>query len=231
MAFAFQQDVPINMDIYRAIIEQLGEAPPDGLIVHLVIEQRARTSLHRRVGVAGGSTSDSWTSDCIRSSATSFATRASRRCHRSRRRRAGGHRCLGRAGRFVMPAASEQPGEMRAAPAAASRIGVAHVTAMNAMAVTAMTAPSAWSRRQSLVRQKASAEHGEGRVERRQHRGDRQQSAVGRVQKEHDAATVDNAAEHDQTPRRAADRDRRAADDGGKRTRRSSSRGVRSGKR
>jgi hypothetical protein len=39
MAYAFQQDVPINMDIYRTIVDRLGEAPPDGLIVHLVIEQ------------------------------------------------------------------------------------------------------------------------------------------------------------------------------------------------
>ena len=39
MAYAFQQDVPINMGIYRTIVERLGETPPDGLIVHLVIEQ------------------------------------------------------------------------------------------------------------------------------------------------------------------------------------------------
>jgi hypothetical protein len=39
MAYAFQQDVPINMDIYRTIVERLGETPPEGLIVHLVIEQ------------------------------------------------------------------------------------------------------------------------------------------------------------------------------------------------
>jgi hypothetical protein len=39
MAYAFQQDVPINMDIYRTIAERLGETPPDGLILHLVIEQ------------------------------------------------------------------------------------------------------------------------------------------------------------------------------------------------
>jgi hypothetical protein len=38
MAYAFQQDVPINMGIYRTIVERLGETPPDGLIVHLVIE-------------------------------------------------------------------------------------------------------------------------------------------------------------------------------------------------
>ena len=39
MTYAFQQDVPINMDIYRTIMEQLGETPPDGLIVHLVIQR------------------------------------------------------------------------------------------------------------------------------------------------------------------------------------------------
>ncbi|MEA2200594.1 MAG: hypothetical protein QOI89_1190 [Solirubrobacteraceae bacterium] len=39
MAYAFQQDVPINMDIYRTIVKRLGETPPQGLIVHLVIEQ------------------------------------------------------------------------------------------------------------------------------------------------------------------------------------------------
>jgi hypothetical protein len=39
VAFAFQQDVPINMDVYRTIVERLGENPPEGLIVHLVMEQ------------------------------------------------------------------------------------------------------------------------------------------------------------------------------------------------
>jgi hypothetical protein len=39
MAYAFQQDVPINMDIYRTIVERLGVTPPDGLIVHVVIER------------------------------------------------------------------------------------------------------------------------------------------------------------------------------------------------
>jgi hypothetical protein len=39
MAFAFQQDVPITMDIYRTIMEQLGETVPEGLIVHLVIQR------------------------------------------------------------------------------------------------------------------------------------------------------------------------------------------------
>ena len=39
MAYAFQQDVPINMDIYETIKERLGEMVPDGLIVHLVIQR------------------------------------------------------------------------------------------------------------------------------------------------------------------------------------------------
>ena len=39
MAYAFRQDVPISMDIYRTIVERLGQTPPEGLIVHLVIEQ------------------------------------------------------------------------------------------------------------------------------------------------------------------------------------------------
>lgn len=39
MAYAFQQDVPINMDIYRTIMDRLGETPPEGLIVHLVIQR------------------------------------------------------------------------------------------------------------------------------------------------------------------------------------------------
>ncbi len=39
MPFAFQQDVPINMEIYRTITERLGKTPPEGLIVHLVIQR------------------------------------------------------------------------------------------------------------------------------------------------------------------------------------------------
>ncbi len=39
MAYAFQQDVPINLGIYRTIVERLGDTPPEGLIVHIVMEQ------------------------------------------------------------------------------------------------------------------------------------------------------------------------------------------------
>ena len=39
MGYAFQQDVPINMDVYRTIMERLGDSPPEGLIVHLVVQR------------------------------------------------------------------------------------------------------------------------------------------------------------------------------------------------
>ncbi len=39
MAYAFTQDVPINAQAYARIIDGLGPAPPDGLIVHLAIER------------------------------------------------------------------------------------------------------------------------------------------------------------------------------------------------
>jgi hypothetical protein len=39
MAYAFTQDVPIDMGTYRRIIDGLGPTPPDGLIVHIVIER------------------------------------------------------------------------------------------------------------------------------------------------------------------------------------------------
>jgi hypothetical protein len=36
--FAFRQEVPIGMDVYRLIREELGEVPPPGLVVHVVEE-------------------------------------------------------------------------------------------------------------------------------------------------------------------------------------------------
>ena len=39
MAYAFTQDVPIDADTYMRIIDGLGSAPPDGLIVHLAVER------------------------------------------------------------------------------------------------------------------------------------------------------------------------------------------------
>jgi hypothetical protein len=42
MAYAFVQDVPIGLDLYRQIRAGLGEAPPAGLVVHVVIEQGDR---------------------------------------------------------------------------------------------------------------------------------------------------------------------------------------------
>ncbi len=39
MAYAFTQDVPINADTYRRIIEGLATTPPDGLIVHIAVER------------------------------------------------------------------------------------------------------------------------------------------------------------------------------------------------
>ncbi len=35
MTYAFTQDVPITLDIYHEIKADLGEQPPEGLIVHL----------------------------------------------------------------------------------------------------------------------------------------------------------------------------------------------------
>lgn len=37
--YAFQMDVPINMDIYKRIRAELGEDVPKGLIVHVVFQQ------------------------------------------------------------------------------------------------------------------------------------------------------------------------------------------------
>ena len=39
MAFAYVHDVPIGMEVYREIRAGLGDRPPPGLIVHLVIER------------------------------------------------------------------------------------------------------------------------------------------------------------------------------------------------
>ena len=38
MAYAFTQDVPIDAAFYGRIIEQLGPEPPEGLIIHLVMQ-------------------------------------------------------------------------------------------------------------------------------------------------------------------------------------------------
>jgi len=38
MAYSFQQDVPITMDVYRRILDGLGPAPAEGLIVHLAMQ-------------------------------------------------------------------------------------------------------------------------------------------------------------------------------------------------
>ncbi|WP_242333614.1 MULTISPECIES: hypothetical protein [unclassified Anaeromyxobacter] len=38
MAYAFTQDVPIGMEVYRQIRAELGDRPPPGLVVHVVIE-------------------------------------------------------------------------------------------------------------------------------------------------------------------------------------------------
>lgn len=35
MTYAFVQDVPINVGIYRGIVAELGDEPPEGLIVHV----------------------------------------------------------------------------------------------------------------------------------------------------------------------------------------------------
>lgn len=39
MAYAFLQDVPIGWETYRHIRAELGEVPPDGLVVHVVLER------------------------------------------------------------------------------------------------------------------------------------------------------------------------------------------------
>jgi hypothetical protein len=38
MAYSFQQDVPITMDVYREILDRLGPTPAEGLIVHMAIQ-------------------------------------------------------------------------------------------------------------------------------------------------------------------------------------------------
>ena len=38
MAFAFLQDVPISWEVYQHIRTQLGDQPPPGLVVHVVME-------------------------------------------------------------------------------------------------------------------------------------------------------------------------------------------------
>lgn len=38
MTYAWIQDVPINMEIYEQIRAALGTVPPEGLIVHVVIQ-------------------------------------------------------------------------------------------------------------------------------------------------------------------------------------------------
>ena len=37
--YAFMQDVPIDAEFYRRITDGLGDAVPDGLLVHLAIER------------------------------------------------------------------------------------------------------------------------------------------------------------------------------------------------
>ncbi len=37
--YAFTQDVPIDPAFYQRILDGLGDAPPDGLIVHLALER------------------------------------------------------------------------------------------------------------------------------------------------------------------------------------------------
>ena len=106
MAYAFQQDVPINMNIYRTIVERLGETPPEGLIVHLVIEQEhglryidvwesqaqhqrfVDERLHPIIG------------DVLRGAGFATMPRAGDAVAR-------GHRCLGATGRLVAPRPSE----------------------------------------------------------------------------------------------------------------------------
>ncbi len=39
MTYAFTQDVPIDAGFYRQVIERLGDEPPKGLIVHVVVER------------------------------------------------------------------------------------------------------------------------------------------------------------------------------------------------
>ena len=39
MTYAFTQDVPIDATFYNRITDGLGDAPPEGLVVHLAIER------------------------------------------------------------------------------------------------------------------------------------------------------------------------------------------------
>jgi len=45
MTYAFTQDVPIDADFYRRIVDGLGDETPKGLIVHLAVE-RPEGGLH-----------------------------------------------------------------------------------------------------------------------------------------------------------------------------------------
>ena len=54
MTYAFTQDVPIDAEFYRRIVDGLGDGAPTGLIVHLAVELRGGgPALHRRLGVRG----------------------------------------------------------------------------------------------------------------------------------------------------------------------------------
>ena len=39
MTYAFTQDVPISADVYQRIVRGLGDAPPEGLILHIALER------------------------------------------------------------------------------------------------------------------------------------------------------------------------------------------------
>ena len=39
MAYAFVQDVPVDVAFYKRVVEGLGDEPPAGLIVHLAVER------------------------------------------------------------------------------------------------------------------------------------------------------------------------------------------------
>lgn len=39
MAYAFTQDVPIDAAFYKRITDGLGDAPPEGLIIHIAVER------------------------------------------------------------------------------------------------------------------------------------------------------------------------------------------------
>jgi len=77
MTYAFTQDVPITLDIYHEIKADLGEQPPEGLIVHLAQVMEDGHLRYLDVWESEAASSASPKSGCIQSSAVlSLATKS-----------------------------------------------------------------------------------------------------------------------------------------------------------